>query len=312
PALQEAVASHGLIIREPDGERVVHPPVATLSAAVDPCDAVLLTVRTYDVAAAIDDVHRLLAASGKLIAFQNGVGTEELLADRLGRNRVIAGTLTASVGQEKPGEIRRYSRAGGVALAAMDGSRVPGWTVDLFATTGLPTITVADYRSLRWSKLLLNMLAAPTSAILDMDIGDLVNDPRVFRIEQRAFREAARVMDRLGIRTVALPGYAVPQARLAMRLPRSLAQRLLSRRIARARSGRSPGMRTEMRRGRLEVDAYNGAIARAAGRAGVPAPVNTALTALAVDLAEHPERRDELRGRPEKLARYLASQGVKL
>jgi 2-dehydropantoate 2-reductase len=182
---------------------------------------------------------------------------------------------------------------------------VPEWIVQLFSATGLPTIVVSDYRSLRWSKLLLNMLAAPSSAILDMDISELMSDPRVFRVERAAFLEACAVMDAAGIRAVSLPGYPVPLARLVMRLPAPLAQRTLGRRIASSRGGRSPGMRSDMQRGRSEIADFNGAIAREGDRLGVPTPVNRALTALVQELVEHPERREDYQGKPESLVAEL-------
>lgn len=309
--LREAVHGHGLIVREGEHTAVYTVPVETSAAAVPPANLLLLGVRTYDIGAAIPDLTRLLESGGLLVAMQNGVGTEEDLAG-LGRDRVLAGTLTVSVGMPEPGEISRYSRGGGIALATMTGAPVPSWVVQTFAATGLPTVTVQDYRSLRWSKLLLNMLGAAQSAILDMDIEPLITDPRLFGVEQLAFREAASVMDALGIPAVALPGYPVPSARLIMRLPRPMAYRLLAGRISRSRGGHSPTMRADMARGKTEVAALNGAVVKAAGGTGVSAPINQALTDLTEFLAAHPERRELFRGNPERLLAYLRGRNNRI
>ncbi len=311
----QAIAEHGLLLHELDHDQVTQPRTVTSVEGLPPCDLVLLTVRTYDVAGSIDDVRALLGQHGLVLALQNGVGSEEELAQALGRHRVLPGTLTVSAGMEQPGSITRYSKAGGIALSTMDGRLVPPWVVELLSATELPTTTVADYRSLRWSKLLLNMLGAATSAVLDVDIGRIMNDRQLFRIEQLAFREATRVMRAEGIGAVELPGYAVPQARLAMRLPRSLAQATLGRRIAKARDGRSPSMRADMMRGKTEVEAFNGAVVRAGQQHHVPTPVNAALTDLVLDLAAHPEhsdRREQFRGHPEALVAFMGSCGVKV
>src|SRR5947209_7320584 len=140
------------------------------------------------------------------------------------------------------------------------------------------------------------MLGASVTAILDIDVQDLVTDPQLFRLEQLAFREAGRVMDAQGIKTVALPGYPVPLGRVVMRLPRPLAQRLIGPRMSRARGGHSPGMRGDLKRGKTEIDSYNGAIARAAYVLGLRAPVNAALTSLTHELAQDPGRRQAFRG----------------
>lgn len=310
PRVVSAVEDHGLIIREHDGEMISRPAVVDSVRGLAPVDAALLTVRTYDVASSIPDLHNLLGTDGILLAFQNGAGTEEELAGALGRDRVFPCTLTVSEGMEEPGIITRYSRSGGIALSAMGRQPVPEWVLEIFAATGIPTVVVPGYRSLRWSKLLLNMLAAPTSAILDMDISQLMSDPRVFRLERAAFLEAAAVMDAAGIRAVRLPGYPVPLARLAMRLPTEIVRRTLGRRIALARGGRSPGMRGDLQRGKSEIAAFNGAIAREGDHLGVPTPVNHALASLLQELLAHPEARDKFRGKPETLLERVAHAQV--
>lgn len=310
--LVEAVARHGLILRERGREVVTHPVAVTSSRDLPPSDLVILTVRAFDAEAAIPDLRPLLGERGVLLAMQNGVGTEERLAAGLGRDRVLAGTLTVSVEMPQPGTITRTSRSGGIALAALGQQPVPSWIVDLFQRTGLPIQVLDDYRTLRWSKLALNLLAAAASAILDIDMAELMANPQLFRLEQLAVRETGRVMDAQRIATTALPGYPVPLLRLAMRWPRPLAQRAIAPRVVRARGGHSPGARGDMQRGRSEIPWLNGAVAAAAQQVGQRAPVNAALAELAAELASHPERRPAYRGRPDRLLAYLRGRGVRL
>jgi 2-dehydropantoate 2-reductase len=309
PTLQDAVEDRGLILREGEIETIAPVTVVTSSASLPPADLVVLTVRTFDVAAALPDLRALVGEHGMLIAMQNGVGTEEELAV-LGRDRFLVGTLTSSVGMSEAGIVAQFSRGGGIALATMTAASVPASVVDLFTTAGLTTVTIENYRSLRWSKLLLNMLGAAQSAILDMDIGLLIEHPALFRVEQLALREAGRVMDALDIDTVALPGYPVPLVRRVMRLPRRLAQPLLAPRLARSRGGRSPTMRADMARGKTEVATLNGAVAKAAAEAGLRAPVNAALAELTEQLAANPEPRETFRGQPERLLAFLRVRGI--
>jgi 2-dehydropantoate 2-reductase len=300
------------MLRESGRETVTRPDAVTSVAGLAPFDLVLLSVRTFDVAAALPDVARVVGRSGVLLALQNGVGTEEEIARFLGRDRILAGTLTVRPGVDEPGLVTRYSTSGGVALSTLDGRPVPHWVVEAFASTGLPASAVADYRSLRWSKLLLNMLGAASTAILDIDMPDLVRDGALFRLEQLAFREAGRVVDALGARTVSLPGYPVPLARLAMRLPRPLAQPLIGPRLAGARGGQPPGMKADLQRGRTEIETLNGAVVREAARLRIPAPVNAALTELTLDLTAHGERRAAFRRNPDALLAYARARGARV
>jgi 2-dehydropantoate 2-reductase len=281
----------------------------TSAAGLPPADLVLLSTRAYDVMTAIPEIGHLLAPDGVAIAMQNGLGTEEYVGSALGRERVIAGTLTAAVRTLEPGVVMRAGSKGGIALASMEGP-IPRSVVDLFASTGLQTASIKDYRSLRWSKLLLNMLGAATSAILDVNIEKIAADARIFSIEQRAFREAVRVMDALGIRTARLPGYPVRLTRTAMQLPSPLPRLLVGGRLKRSRGGQSPLMRSDLMRGKTEVRWLNGAVAAAADGIDLGAPVNAALAELIEELAADPSRRETFRNNPEALLAYLRQRDV--
>jgi len=253
PAVAEAISARGLVLRLPDRELTVRPGITTDAGELDSADVVFLTVRADDVAGAVPDLNRVLKPGGYVLAFQNGAGSEEVLADDLGRERVIVATLTTRVSMAESGIVTQDSRGGGIALATMTGAAVPGGIIELFRGAGLAVTAVSDYRSLRWSKLLLNVLGAGTTAILDQDIAAVLADPRLFRIDQLVVREAGRVMDAAGIRAISLPSYPVPLMRAIMRLPRPVAQRVLGPRIAGARGGKSPTARSDLQRGRSEL-----------------------------------------------------------
>jgi 2-dehydropantoate 2-reductase len=310
-ALVEAVQSRGLRIRETRGDETSHPTVVASSANLPPAGVVVLTTRAYDVMASIPEIGQLLAPDGCLIAMQNGVGTEEFIGSALGRERVIAGTLTAAVRALEPGVITRAGNKGGIALAALEGS-VSGPVLDMFGSTGLQTVGIEDYRSLRWSKLLLNMLGAATSAILDVNIDKVVGDGSVFKIEQQAFREAVRVMEGLGIQAARLPAYSVGLTRFAMQLPGPLPRLIVGGRLKSSRGGRSPMMRSDLIRGKTEVRWLNGAVADAAESIDLEAPVNTALAELIEDLAANPARREIFRDKPEALVAELRNREIQI
>lgn len=307
----DGVSKRGLRIREDGAERIARVQAVSSPEELPPADLVVVTVRTYDVAGAIPDLQRLLKGESYVLSMQNGVGAEELLGTAFGRNRVGVGTITAALRTEEPGMVYRTSSAGGLALAPMNGP-LPSWVRELFLATGLSVTGIPDYRSLRWSKLLLNMLGAATSAVLDTDLKTVVADRRLFRIEQRAFDEAVRAMDAQHIATISLPGYPVTLARAVMRFPLWVSRNVIGRRLARSRGGASPMMRADLQRGKTEIDALNGAVVRAGEAAQIDVSVNRALTDLIHDLSSHPERRQDFRGRPDALLAYLHEQGVRL
>jgi len=72
---------------------------------------------------------------------------------------------------------------------------------------------VRDYRSLKWSKLALNIVANASCAILDMLPDRMVRHEDVFALEIRALREVRATMKALGIAVSELPPQTVEALR---------------------------------------------------------------------------------------------------
>ena len=70
---------------------------------------------------------------------------------------------------------------------------------------------------MKWSKMLTNLPANATSAILDMTAAEVFAHPGLFRLEMRMLRETLAVMRASRIRVVDLPG--VPVRALALGNP---------------------------------------------------------------------------------------------
>ncbi|MCA1724791.1 MAG: ketopantoate reductase family protein, partial [Thermomicrobia bacterium] len=132
-----------------------------------------------------------------------------------------------------------------------------------------------------------------------------------FGIEQRAFREAVRVMRRVPAQPIALPGYDVPKLALAMRFPRPVAWRLLQERIGGGRGEKRPSLALDLARGKrqTEVDWLNGAVETAARAHGMRAPVNATLAALVRQLAADPAACPPVSERRAWLQRSLRERG---
>jgi 2-dehydropantoate 2-reductase len=133
---------------------------------------------------------------------------------------------------------------------------------------------------MKWSKLLTNLPANASSAILDMTPAEVYALADLFRLEQAMLREALAVMRAHGIHVVDLPGTPVRLLALAARLPAAAARPLLARAIGAGRGAKMPSFHIDLHggRGRSEVGWLNGAVVRFGAQAGVPTPVNQLLT----------------------------------
>jgi 2-dehydropantoate 2-reductase len=282
PTVEAAIAQHRLRILEGGVVQLVEGlTVATDPAALDQCAAepelAILCVKGYDTAGALPSLEALRPQA--VLTLQNGIGNEEILAERFGARRVVSGAITSSVEIEAPGRIA-VTKSGGIGLAPVDGRVGIGRWVAMLGAAGFQARGYTDYRALKWSKALLNMLGNATAAILDMPVAAVYADRRLVALEQQAFRESLHVMDRLGIRPVNLPCYPAALLALAMRrVPPALLNPLLRRLIAGGRGGKTPSLHLDLARGnrRSECDLLYGAVVRAAEQAGIAAPVNCTL-----------------------------------
>lgn len=315
PAAVESLARTGLAL-ETGGRTFVAlvRAIASVDALHTPPDLVLLAVKSQDTAAALPDVQRLAAMGATICTMQNGVGNEAALIAAVGAEHVLSGAITISVSMPEPGLVVQHTGEGGVAFAPVPGGPSPGTALAIFDETGLPAVGVASSDDLKWSKLLLNILANAQAAILDTDAATIARDPALFGIEQRAFGEALRVMRRIPARPIALPGYDVPKLAQAMRLPRPIAWRLLRERIGGGRGEKRPSLAIDLARGKreTEVEWLNGAVEKAARAHGLRAPVNTTLAALVQQLAADPASCPPVPERRAWLRRSLQERGVRV
>jgi|HubBroStandDraft_1064217.scaffolds.fasta_scaffold07461_3 2-dehydropantoate 2-reductase len=289
------------------GNEVTYAPRALEDVVPVDADLAIVAVKAYDTPGAIATLQRALRnpAATTIVTPQNGIGNEELLVQAFGADAVVAAALTVPVGRDARGK-GVAARGGGIAFAPVGGS-AHNWLLAAFGATGLPTQAVADYRALKWSKLALNIVANASCAILDLLPERIVHEEAVFALEIRAIREVAATMRALGIRTLDLPRYPVRALLTIAALPMSLARTTLGGRIARARGDKPPSLLLDLRsaKHRTEVEFLNGAVARAAREAGVPAPVNAGFARILGDVAYTPQLWAKYRERPAALCDEL-------
>lgn len=278
-----------------------------LAAVEGRFDYVLLTVKSYDTPEALDQLYRALLPGTLLGTFQNGVGNEELIAQAYPDQPLLSGALTLPVTLDEPGLVVQHGRRGGIGIAPVSPEVNVGPLVRKMADAGFASRRYSDFRSMKWSKLLLNMLGNVQCAILDLPPTHVFADPELFRYERLAFREAVLVMDRLRIAVTALPGFPVPTLRRIMALPSILAQIILEPQIGGARGSKMPSLWWDLQRGkgRTEVRVLNGAVVDAGARASVPTPVNSLLWAVMEQVTASASEWERYRRQPARLKTLL-------
>ena len=265
-----------------------------------PFDMAIFALKSFDTAAALESLRPYAADLPTFLCLSNGVDNEPAIAAVLGADKVIAGTVTSSVGRRAAGDII-LERLRGMGLA--DGHPLSLWLAEELNQAGLNARLYPRPADMKWSKMLTNLIGNATSAILDMTVAEVFAHTGLYRLEMRMLRETLNVMRAQGIKVVDLPKTPVRLLALAARLPGALARPLMVKAVGGGRGGKMPSFHIDLHsgRGKSEVDWLNGAVVRYGEKVRIPTPVNRLLndTLLALTCGEIPLA--EFSRQPEKL-----------
>lgn len=303
-----AVRERGLVVKQQEqgNSLITHPQAITGVGEIEErsFDVVLITTKAYDTATAAQQVRTILTRSTVVLLLQNGVGGEEIALNVLGHVPFLSAVVTLAVAVDAPGCVSLVTQKGGLTFAPVHGEVPVVKIAKTFAATGFRTAICKDYREVKWSKLLLNLLANAIPAILDMKPEEVYADPRLFALERAALREALAVMAALRLRPVDLVGYPVRLFAYAMRhFPQPVLHTTLRYIIAGGRGGKAPSLHLDLVRGKAEseVDFLNGAVVRAGVEVGIPTPVNQLLYSTLRNIVQQELPWQTFRRRPEAL-----------
>jgi 2-dehydropantoate 2-reductase len=316
PEVAASLRQCGILLEAPESDqqqtrRIENPQVVGSAAEAfktGPYDAGILAVKSFDTPSVIDSLRLLAAGVPPVVSFQNGVENEPALAALLGAERVIPGTVTTAIGRKGPGAVV-VERLRGIGISA--GHPLSPALLDAAAGAGLRPRGYENPAAMKWSKLLTNLIANATSAILDMPPAQIYANPALYRIEARMLRETLHVMQAQNIPVVDLP--ATPVRLLAWiiaRLPLGVSRALLVRSVVSGRGAKMPSFHIDLAAGRKnsEVTYLNGAVARYGKKHHTPAPVNHTLTRILTDIAAGAEAWETYAHRPEALLEKIPDE----
>ena len=185
--LMEKIAADGVTLRSPyQPDQQSFPATTTSIPSLDPqYDFILVTVKSPDTVKVIDQLATLSLPldSTHIVSLQNGVGNEEALASSFGPGRVIAGTVTIPINMPQPGLIEVSKDKGGLGLASLEPTQPVQTLAGCLERADFAVGIYEDYRSMKWSKLLLNIVNNATSAILNLTPAEIVDQPSLLDLE---------------------------------------------------------------------------------------------------------------------------------
>jgi 2-dehydropantoate 2-reductase len=236
-------------------------PLAAGEAAVD---VAVVATKTFGTAWAAEQAAALLPEHGIALTLQNGLGNDETLARRLGAGRVSAGVIYVGAQLRHDGTL--FATGPGRVELGRD-ERLDRLATAL-AAGGMTVTRVDDPRRAVWGKLVANAAMNATTALFRVTNAELLSHMAGCPLADGIAREVARVATADGVPM---------DEEGAVRAWRGIAAALGANRSS---------MLQDVEAGRpTEVDAINGAVARAGDRHGVDAPLNRAVALLVEAIA---------------------------
>ena len=268
-------------------------------------DVALLAIKSNDTPEFLKSIKKFKNEFPPILCLQNGVENEEMIAGLLGEDRVISASITSAVGKAGLGDIK-LERLRGVGIET--GHPLSQRLLDLFNLAGLHAKGYSSRADMKWSKMLTNLLANASSAILNWTPSQVFSNPLTWQIEMEQIREALSVMKAMHIHLVDLPDTPVIAMMTVFNLlPPAISQKIIGPPLAKGRGGKMPSFHIDLYAGKTvsEVTYLNGAVARFGKRVGVSTTVNQKLCQLLEDIAAGRVAKQDYADQPEKLFRFV-------
>ena len=280
-----AVNADGLVLENDGIERVVSVRAEISSTNLQPVDLVVVLVKSFHTEEAMRASKNLLRTGTMIMSLQNGLGQEEILAEIVGIENVIAGKTYIGGMVAAPGHVVAGVAGKETIIGELDGQMTPRVrnVAETFNAANLTTAVTDNILGVMWDKLLINVAAGALSGITGLNFGNLYDLPEVEEIAIEAVAEAMKVASALGIK-----------------LETNNPQDAWFKASAGLPFDFKPSVLQSLERGMItEIDFINGAVVRAGRKAGIPTPVNATLVACikGVERALHPKT--EMQNRAE-------------
>jgi 2-dehydropantoate 2-reductase len=125
PARAAKLRQSGLRIVSPHGDATLQPKLVTPDTLAEPYDAVLLTVKAYQLEASMEDFAPAIGPASMILPVLNGMRHMELLAQRFSPRNVVGCALKVSTTLDDDGRIVQLSPMQDLAYGELDGARTP-------------------------------------------------------------------------------------------------------------------------------------------------------------------------------------------
>jgi len=163
-------------------------------------DLIIITVKSYDTASALNKARKIIDENTILLSFQNGLDNIDKIGKIVVRKQIIAGTTTHGSIFQKPGLIRHTGK-GKTAIGELDGRKTSRIIkiVNIFNEAGIETKFSKNILKEIWIKAIVNSSINPLTTIFQCKNGYLLENPLLENIVEKVCEESTRIANTEGI-----------------------------------------------------------------------------------------------------------------
>jgi len=251
----------GLHLLSPHGNATLQPNVATAEAITGPYDVVLLTVKGFQLEAALNDLAPAVGPKTMILPVLNGMRHMDLLAERFTRNNLVGCALKVATVLRDDGTIVQLAPLQEIAYGELNGELTPRMqALDEFmngADIG-PRLSSTIDREM-WEKWILLAALGAITCLMGGTVGEIEACPGGARFALQLLDEVVAIVKAVG----------VPPSEVFVSTARA--------QLTAKGSGFASSMFRDVQSGRpVEVESIIGDLVRRGNQAGITAPLLSA------------------------------------
>ncbi len=226
-------------------------------------DLIILTVKSFDTAKAVEEMVPILKEHTIVLSLQNGLGNIETILKKVPADQFLAGRVIFGV-ETQPGIAKVTVNADDVVIGSLPGATPKLSAVRLahtLATSKIPARSVENILTFIWSKVIYNCALNAICTIYEMPYGKILENPETKAQMETVVRECYQVGLKKGIN-------------LEPKSPEDYLKLLIGTLIPKT-AAHFPSMLQDIRKSkRTDIEALNGTIAKLGESLGIPTPAN--------------------------------------
>ena len=274
PKVVETINDQGIRLEENGEDHIYRPKAVTDTSALPQMDLIILFVKALFSRAALNGNRNLIGKDTYLMTLQNGSGHEDILGEFVDKDHIIIGTT------EDQGTILgmahiRHGGTGGTNLGMLtpDAEGMLPKLKETLDRCGFRAKIHENIQQLIWNKLFVNVALSAVTAVLNVKMGFIAQDPHAFALSSQLLHEAVAVAHAMGLEA--------DEAHLLQEI-RETSERVPEG-ITSICADLSAGRKTE-------VDTISGSVVRAAKKCGIEVPAHEFLVNMVHAMESRPKQ----------------------